>query len=98
MGLMVNIYASSLMALRKIERLNTQEHRAIIVLDNVLEAIAAESAISDDQIRDLMAAEFEAAQLPLKSELSIRAQRTGEKMELAILRRDGRPLIKVHVQ
>jgi type II secretory pathway pseudopilin PulG len=83
---MLGAYMSSLSHTRSRLRDLTQQQRAITVLDNTVERLAAEKSLTLGVLKDLLAHEFAAVQIPRKAELLAEVADSADRVELRITR------------
>ncbi len=97
-GILLTTYVSLLHGLRRAQFTYAQESHGLIVLENVVEQLAALQEPKELDVRQLLRAEFVLAQIPRKDALEASATNTGKSIELAIRRKDtGYTVAKVEI-
>lgn len=98
LGILTTVFVGQFRMLKQMRIAFTQENRCLIVMDNVVERLAASGPeVTTSEAEAALADEFDRAQIPRKSELRHVVTWQGDTLVLAILRPNDRPAARIEV-
>lgn len=86
-GILTTVFTSSVFMVQRMKVAYTQEHRAILLLDNIVERLAHEEKISVKQLKMVVNKEFKFAQFPRKQQISITTSIRSEFIKITVYRK-----------
>lgn len=96
-GLMVGVFYTSLHRIRRLETLALTQGRALTVLENVVERLAAEPGVTAALAAQVLEEEFASSDLNLPERFSIQCRPQNDGIQLLVVRADGRAVATVEV-
>ena len=88
---------TSIRLLHRLQEKSTMENRALLVLDNVVERLAAERRCDLDTVQHLLDTEFKRSELAQRTGVRRQCRRSGDAVELLISGSAGRSLAKLRI-
>jgi len=95
---LVGCWFSSLHFTRKMQRRFTREHRAVLVLDNVVERLSATSDVDQAAVRRALRLELSRSELGGRQSLSPLCEVRDGCLNVEILDGGGRPLARTRMK